>query len=170
MAKQPFYRDRFQIVEDLEASFQGIRKEFYDVVSEELYTKWPETSIYNEGWNVFGLRFRNNDLPDAHAICPFISALVHKYDNLIYTAGFSIMKPGTKIFPHEGYTDEVLRCHLGIEVPAGDCFIKVDSIKQHWEDGKAFVFDDTYTHEAWNATDHRRIIMLLDLNKEALLQ
>lgn len=170
MERQPFYRERYPIIEDLEANYKRIRDEFFSVVTEELYSNWPQTFLYNEGWNVFGLRFMRNDLPEAHAICPFISSLVHKHDKLIYTAGFSIMSPGTIIYPHEGFSDTVLRCHLGIEVPEGDCFIMVDSVKQNWQEGKAFVFDDTYEHQAWNATDHRRIIMLLDLDKEALLK
>jgi len=166
---KPFYTERFAIVNDLEANYKKIREEFFNVASEELYSSWPEKFLYNEGWNVFGLRFMRNDLPEAHAICPFISSLIHKHDGLIVTAGFSILNPGTIIYPHRGYTDTVLRCHLGIDVPEGDCFLVVDSIKRHWKDGEAFVFDDTYEHQAWNTTERTRIIMLLDLDKEKLL-
>lgn len=167
--RKAFYNQRFDIVEDLEMNYGKIKAEFLNVISEELYSKWPERFLYNEGWNVFGLRFMRNDLYEAHAICPFISSIVHKYDDLIVTAGFSIMSPGTIIYPHEGYTDSVLRCHMGIEVPEGDCFLKVDAVQRQWQEGEAFVFDDTFEHQAWNKTSHRRIIMLLDLDKELLL-
>ncbi len=169
LEKKPFYSEKFEIVKDLEQKFKNIRDEFLSVAQEGLYSQWPEKFLYNEGWNVFGLRFMNSDIPEAHNICPFISSLVHKYDQLITTAGFSIMNPGTIIYPHKGYTEEVLRCHLGIEVPEGDCFLMVDGIKKSWRAGEAFVFDDTFEHQAWNLTSSRRIIMLLDLDKERLL-
>lgn len=169
MSKKPYYTERFAIIEDLEKNYLKIKTEFLKVVSEDLYSQWPEKFLYNEGWNVFGLRFMKNDLAEAHALCPYISSLVHKYDQLITTAGFSIMNPGTIIYPHRGYTDTVLRCHLGIEVPEGDCFLMVEDIKRHWREGEAFIFDDTFEHQAWNTTNQRRIIMLLDLDKKLLI-
>jgi aspartyl/asparaginyl beta-hydroxylase (cupin superfamily) len=167
--RKAFYTDRFDIVEELEANYEKIKEDFFNVVTEDLYSKWPEKFLYNEGWNVFGLRFMQNDLKEAHELCPFISSMIRKYDSLIATAGFSILNAGTIIYPHQGYSDKLLRCHLGIEVPEGDCFLMVDSIKHQWKEGNAFVFDDTFEHQAWNSTKKRRIIMLLDLDRELVL-
>lgn len=156
-------------IEDLERHYPHIKEEFLRVVSEDLCVQWPERFLYNEGWNVFGLRFQYQDLPEAHALCPYISRLVKKYDRMIETAGFSILSPGTVIRPHVGYSHEVLRCHLGIQVPPGDCCLRVGAATWKWKEGRAFIFDDTIEHEAWNRTDQKRIVMLLDLKKDCLL-
>jgi ornithine lipid ester-linked acyl 2-hydroxylase len=152
----------------LQKSYTSIKAEFNSVSSEGIYSKWPEEFIYNEGWNVFGLRFNGNDLAQAHAICPYISGFIKRYNRLITTLGFSVLNPGTIIYPHVGYTNAVLRCHLGISVPEGDCCLRVGEKVMKWEEGAAFIFDDTIEHEAWNKTDQKRIVMLLDLNKEVL--
>ena len=31
-----------------------------------------------------------------------------------------------------------------------------------WEEGKAFVFDDTHRHEVWNDSDGIRVVLLID--------
>jgi len=32
-----------------------------------------------------------------------------------------------------------------------------------WKAGEAWVFDDTIEHEAWNDSDHLRVIMMIDV-------
>jgi ornithine lipid ester-linked acyl 2-hydroxylase len=168
--RQEVYPKTFEIINILEENFSKIKEEFLSVVSEQLHTKWHETYLYTEGWNVFGLRFQGNDIQEAHQLCPFISSIILKNHELIDTAGFSILKPNTVIFPHEGYTDDVLRCHLGITVPKGDCCLRVGETIIKWQEGEAFIFDDMVEHEAWNKTDETRVVMLIDLKKDVLLQ
>ena len=155
-------------IDVLQKNYPSIKSEFNSVASGEIYVKWPEEFLYNTGWNVFGLRFQGRDLPDAHLICPYISSLLKKYASLIDTLGFSVLAPGTIIYPHEGYTNKVLRCHMGISVPQGDCCLRVGDKIMKWQNGVAFVFDDTIEHEAWNKTDETRIVMLMDLHKDVL--
>ena len=67
-------------------------------------------------------------------------------------AGFSALLPNTHIDLHNGYagySDQVLRAHLGLRVPAG-CEIAVHGEKRSWKAGKWLIFDDTLYHEAWN--------------------
>jgi len=158
-----------KFVNRLEGHFKEINTEFFEFVSTEEYLDWPQKELYNSGWNVFGLRSFKKDIGLAHLKCPASSELINEFDELIISAGFSIMKPGTIIYPHTGYTNRVLRCHLGMKVPTGDCAIKVGQKTQKWEEGKAFVFDDTILHEAWNMTNETRIIMLLDIDKNLFL-
>ena len=75
------------------------------------------------------------------------------------------MGAGAHIKPHKGYTDEVFRCHLGLAIPEGDCGLKVDGVTYRWGEGKAFIFDDTLLHSAWNYTDSDRYILLIDFYK-----
>ncbi|MGN6510200.1 MAG: aspartyl/asparaginyl beta-hydroxylase domain-containing protein [Chitinophaga sp.] len=168
LQKPAFDTFPYSFLRDLESQFENIRNEYRSVASQRLYMQWPETFLYNEGWNVFGLRFAGKNIESAHAICPAISAFINRHDSLIETAGFSILEPGTIIKPHVGYTDRVLRCHLGIQIPEGDCRLRVAGIEKKWKEGEAFIFDDTFVHDAWNKTGEVRIVMLLDLVKEVL--
>jgi len=158
-----------EFINKLEGDFEEIKIEFFDFVSTQDYLNWPQKELYNSGWNVFGLRGFKKDNRLAHSKCPVSANLIKKFDKLVISAGFSIMKPGTIIYPHTGYTNEVLRCHLGIKIPIGDCALKVGQTTRLWEEGKAFVFDDTILHEAWNKTSETRIIMLLDIDKQMFL-
>jgi len=77
------------------------------------------------------------------------------------TAGFSSLKPGTHIVPHVGYSNGVLRCHLGLFVADG-CALRVKTQTRSWQEGKCLIFDDTVEHEAWNYSDANRIVLLID--------
>jgi ornithine lipid ester-linked acyl 2-hydroxylase len=40
---------------------------------------------------------------------------------------------------------------------------KVGNEIRHWEEGKAMLFDDSFSHEAWNYTDEIRVVLFLDI-------
>ena len=84
------------------------------------------------------------------------------------TAMFSILAPGKHIPPHDGPYKGVLRYHLGLLVPepADQVGIRVGGEIAHWHEGESLVFDDTYTHEAWNDTDGTRVVLFVDVIRE----
>ena len=55
-----------------------------------------------------------------------------------------------------------LTVHLPLIVPPG-CWFRVGSETREWEPGRAFVFDDTIEHEAWNGADVPRAVLILDI-------
>jgi hypothetical protein len=75
--------------------------------------------------------------------------------------------PPYKIPPHKGVTTGILRTHLGLIVPKDreNCTMTVGDEVCVWEQGKAFVFDDTYRHHVWNNTDEERVILIFDFNR-----
>jgi aspartyl/asparaginyl beta-hydroxylase (cupin superfamily) len=75
----------------------------------------------------------------------------------------SKMAPGTHVAAHCGPTNLRLRCHLGIQVPEGDCAIRVGDELRGWREGKCVVFDDSLEHESWNHTAETRIVLIIDL-------
>lgn len=81
---------------------------------------------------------------------------------MVKTAFFSVMPPGCVIPPHRGPFNGVLRLHLGISIPKGDCAISVGGETRSWRNGAALVFDDSYEHTAWNRTDETRIVLFVD--------
>lgn len=125
---------------------------------------WVEPELYGEGWKVFGLYDFPHGRPIAEniALCPLTAALIARHVSSHGAAGFSVLRPGTRIKPHLGYAGSFLRFHLGLRVPEGDCGLRVGGHTARWRDGEALVFDDRVEHEAWNLTDAERVILLVD--------
>lgn len=154
----------FPFLTQLEAGWQSIRDELL-ALSETYFVHWPEHDIYTGKWTVFGLYKFGEKVTEHCALCPRTTALIEAIPGLM-TAGFSSLAPHTHIRPHVGYTDQVLRCHVGLIVPDG-CAIRVGQQTRAWREGEVFVFDDTYEHEAWNRSESPRVVMLLDFKRDA---
>ena len=77
-------------------------------------------------------------------------------------AMFSALQPHTRIPPHHGASNTRLVLHLPLIVPPG-CGFRVGSETRQWVPGEAWVFDDTIEHEAWNDSEHLRIILIADV-------
>ena len=75
---------------------------------------------------------------------------------------FSLLQPGTRIPPHNGFINTRLICHLPLIVPPG-CGFRVGNEVRPWEEGRAWLFDDTIEHEAWNDSDRPRAILLFEV-------
>lgn len=118
-------------------------------------------------WNVFHL-IRYGELDPHNArLCPrTLEAMAgpHQADvpgiapNLL----FSILAPKTRIPPHTGVGNFRTLLHLPLIVPEG-CGFRVGADTRTWVEGCPWIFDDTIEHEAWNESDHYRIIMIADL-------
>jgi aspartate beta-hydroxylase len=78
------------------------------------------------------------------------------------TAFFSILDAATHIPPHHGVTNTRVTVHLPLIVPP-DCGFRVGSDTREWVPGKAWVFDDTIEHEAWNRSDVPRAVLIFDI-------
>ncbi|MEY4237539.1 MAG: hypothetical protein RL339_140 [Pseudomonadota bacterium] len=76
-------------------------------------------------------------------------------------AFFSVLRPRSKIPPHTGVTNTRAIIHLALEVPPG-CGFRVGNETREWVEGKAFAFDDSIEHEAWNDSDQRRAVLIID--------
>ncbi len=77
-------------------------------------------------------------------------------------AMFSSLQPKTRIPPHTGVSNGRLVVHLPLVAPPG-CGFRVGSQTRAWEKGRAWVFDDTIDHEAWNDGEEVRIILIADI-------
>jgi aspartyl/asparaginyl beta-hydroxylase (cupin superfamily) len=75
---------------------------------------------------------------------------------------FSVLEPGSRIAPHTGITNARLIAHFPLIVP-DDCGLRVGGETRRWEPGKALVFDDMTEHEAWNDSEHIRVVLIVDL-------
>ncbi|WP_298189538.1 aspartyl/asparaginyl beta-hydroxylase domain-containing protein [Novosphingobium sp.] len=76
-------------------------------------------------------------------------------------AFFSVLRPRSHIPAHTGVTNTRAIIHLALDVPPG-CGFRVGGETREWVEGKAFAFDDTIEHEAWNTSDARRAVLIID--------
>jgi len=118
-------------------------------------------------WSVYSLWHDGAALPAHQAACPKTSAILAKLpmcDVPDYAPGafFSVLQPRTRLPPHTGTTNTRSIVHLPLVIPEG-CRFRVGSQVREWEKGKAWVFDDTIEHDAWNDSDQVRIILIFDI-------
>ena len=121
----------------------------------QAFTVWPEP-LHGGGWSVFPLKWQGKIVND---VWPWLRS------DMVLNAGYSRMAPGTEIEEHVGYTDDVLRLHIGLSCPARNCAIQVGDQVRSWRNGEVLLFDDTIEHSAWNRADRDRVILLVDLVK-----
>jgi aspartate beta-hydroxylase len=82
---------------------------------------------------------------------------------------FSLLRPGAHIPPHNGLVNTRLICHLPVIVP-GKCRFRVGNETRDWVEGRAWAFDDSIEHEAWNGSDRTRVILLFDVWRPELTE
>lgn len=175
----------FPFLNDLEANWKDILEELDNILYNEVesnisyFQEWHEKDIYEGRWEVFGLYWNGKKDTKNCELCPKTAAVVESIPGMV-NAGFSALAPETHIKPHRGYTNEVLRCHLGLITPkplpdydrratctltAQTAGLRVGDEVYYWQPGRAFVFDDTEIHESWNWGDRTRFVLLLDFKK-----
>ena len=175
-----FYpRETFAWLDGLEAATADIRSELLQVLKEdaafhpyvERHARLPHLNalglLDNPAWSAFFL-WKNGELVAENAArCPkTVAALADA--PLAFVKGrspsviFSLLRPGAHIPPHTGEVNTRLICHLPLIVPP-DCALRVGNEARPVVDGKAWVFDDTIEHEAWNRSDQTRVILLFEV-------
>ncbi len=170
-------RAEFPWLDKLEAATADIRAELIDVLSDgqealEPYMaerfpqqRWRELNN-SRRWGVFYLWRAGAPVEENLARCPKTAAALADWPKCDLlrtgpTAVFSILDAHTRIPPHVGVNNTRLIVHLPLVVPPG-CGFRVGGQTREWEPGKAFVFDDTIEHEAWNDSDQPRAVLILD--------
>jgi aspartate beta-hydroxylase len=172
-------RELFPWMDALEAGTDAIREEMQAVLAADSgfepfrrYANEKEEAAYLKGhrgkpaWDAYFFFRHGERFAENHARCPRTSAILAGLP-LVDIEGhapeilFSVLTPGSHILPHRGVTNTRLVTHLPLVVPP-DCAIRVGDETRAWEEGKAFAFDDTFEHEAWNRSDRTRVVLLVD--------
>lgn len=123
------------------------------------YIHWNDPLLCEEGWNVATMR---HSFIDHNPLIPFL--MIPE----VRGADFARLEPGAHIIPHTGYLGDSFRLHYGMDIPEGDCALRVGNQIKNWEAGKFFMFNDLDVHEAWNRTESSRLIFMLEIDKSAL--
>lgn len=148
----------------LEENYSVILQEFEKVAQYKM-RDWPEQEKYAGSWKVFGFYHCGRKLKSCCDYCPETTRIIESIGK-VYMAGFSRMAGGTHILAHQDDVPKnITRVHMGIKVPKGPwgtCMFQVQDKLISWENGKAFAFDPTLVHAAYNKSTEERIILLLD--------
>jgi aspartyl/asparaginyl beta-hydroxylase (cupin superfamily) len=79
------------------------------------------------------------------------------------SAFINVLEPQARIPPHQGDSQAIIRFHLGLDVPDGDCAIRVGGETRRCANGKLLAFSDAHEHSSWNATGENRVVMVFDV-------
>lgn len=179
-ADEFFDRDHFPWLEQLEAKTDVIRDELVTLLAGETdgvipyvrqepgtsANKW--TALDNSpDWSAYFLWKHGVRQNEACGRCPQTAALLETLPmsdipGRSPSVFFSLLRPGAHIPPHTGVTNVRAIVHLPLVVPPG-CAFRVGGETRRWEEGRAFIFDDTIEHEAWNNSDALRAVLIFDV-------
>jgi aspartyl/asparaginyl beta-hydroxylase (cupin superfamily) len=176
---QFFDRGAFPWLDPIEAATDEIRDEFLAVLQTEEgftpYISYPDDVPQNQfaelnnspRWSALHL-YKLGKLVEENAVrCPVTMRALQgapqpDQPGRTPAAMFSLLKPKTRIPPHNGVTNSRLVTHLPLIIPEG-CRFRVGSDTRLWVPGKAWVFDDTIEHEAWNDSERLRVVLIFDV-------
>jgi len=174
-----FDREEFPWLDGIEAGTDDIRNEFLAILEAEEgfapYISYPDDVPQNQfselnnspRWSAFHLYKMGKLIPENAAKCPTTMRLIDgapqpDQPGRTPAAMFSLLKPKTRIPAHTGVTNVRLVTHLPLIIPE-DCTFRVGNDTRQWIPGKAWVFDDTIEHEAWNGSDKLRVVLIFDV-------
>ena len=175
-----FRREDFPWLDILEAATDDIAAEAVNVLAADRagfkpYVNFPSSVPVDQwaplnhslDWSVYNFFEDGAPVADHLEKCPKTAAVLAQLPmcqipNYAPTAYFSVLKPRTQLPAHTGTTNSRSIVHLPLVVPDG-CRFRVGSQVRSWQRGKAWVFDDTIDHEAWNDSDQVRIVLIFDI-------
>ncbi|MCC7198772.1 MAG: aspartyl/asparaginyl beta-hydroxylase domain-containing protein [Gammaproteobacteria bacterium] len=175
-----FEREQFPWLEELEAATPDVQRELAAILQDEggdfspyvhyqdhlPLDQWRELNN-SPRWTAFHFYHLGKPVPERVQRAPLTFAAVSRLpqpDVALRSpvALFSRLLPHTRIPPHHGVANFRLLVHLPLILP-GQCYFRVGGETREWRMGEAWVFDDTIEHEAWNDSDHTRVIMICDI-------
>ncbi|KAF7706218.1 hypothetical protein HF521_019472 [Silurus meridionalis] len=165
-AKETGYTD---LVRTLERNWLTIRDEALTVMDSSSGLFLPEDENLREtgDWGQFTLWQQGRKAGSSCQNVPKTCALLERFKEATTCKRgqikFSVMQPGTHVWPHTGPTNCRLRMHLGLVIPAKGCRIRCTDQTREWEEGKVLIFDDSFEHEVWQDADSYRLIFIVDV-------
>ncbi|XP_031141132.2 aspartyl/asparaginyl beta-hydroxylase isoform X1 [Sander lucioperca] len=164
--KETGYTD---LVKTLERNWKTIRDEALTVMDQNTGLFIPEEENLREKgeWGQYTLWQQGKKAGTACQGVPKTCSLLERYSEATGCKRgqikFSVMHPGTHVWPHTGPTNCRLRMHLGLVIPKQGCRIRCTDQTREWEEGKVLIFDDSFEHEVWQDADRYRLIFIVDV-------
>ena len=155
----------FEWAQALEEAYPIIKSELLSVLASDgagFKSYVSEAQQRLSGWNTYNFFFYGKKFEENCERCPRTTALLESLprferDHIM----FSSLNPHSRIPPHVGPMNGIVRAHLPLIVPEG-CYIRVGSEERTWHEGKLLAFDDSFEHEVFNHSDHVRIVLFMN--------
>lgn len=185
-----WYRNEIRIADELMELAPKLRDEFLEY-HKDFHTTFKGGTSYaatnplaildekeKNDWKVEGLRYalpeqrieQNFFLePRVRSIFPTASSLTQKYIQHCGCSGYSILDPGGVITRHvdiENYLRKTVRIHIPLIIPEGDVYLEVRGVELDWSN--LFAFDNGDWHSAYNKTEKRRLVYIIDISRSFL--
>ena len=119
-------------------------------------------SDYGPEWKTLGLQDRSVwDKELAMKEFPITTKIM--VDNNVPSCECFFAKQGARsgLKPHSDKNNFIMTCHLGLDVPEGECWIQVGNEKYFWKNGETCVFDTSVIHSTENQSDRVRYVLLI---------
>ncbi|XP_029141378.1 aspartyl/asparaginyl beta-hydroxylase [Protobothrops mucrosquamatus] len=158
-----------ELIKSLEKNWKVIRDEGLAVMDRSKGLFLPEDENLREkgDWSQFTLWQQGRKNENACNSVPKTCALLEHFSDATGCRRgqikYSVMHPGTHVWPHTGPTNCRLRMHLGLVIPKEGCRIRCAQETRFWEEGKILIFDDSFEHEVWQDADAYRLIFIVDV-------
>ncbi|XP_074737981.1 aspartyl/asparaginyl beta-hydroxylase isoform X1 [Strix uralensis] len=158
-----------ELVKSLEKNWKLIRDEGLAVMDKKRSLFLPEDENLREkgDWSQFTLWQQGRKNENACKSVPKTCTLLERFPEATGCRRgqikYSIMHPGTHVWPHTGPTNCRLRMHLGLVIPKEGCRIRCAQENRTWEEGKVLIFDDSFEHEVWQDAENYRLIFIVDV-------
>ena len=113
-------------------------------------------------WSLYGIYLFGKVIERGRRSCPKTYAVLGQISGIV-NAGFSCLGPESETGWHDDVDKGFDRLHLPLIVPKGEVCFKVGSETRTWQPGHVLAFDDTFRHNAWNATNKPRYVLIVDI-------
>lgn len=162
----------------LEDNWESIREELLSVLeNEEAIPKFHEVDGIQRfisanddvAWRTFAFKAYDTWIDKNCQQAPKTTELLQQLPE-VSLAMFSILDGGKHIPRHFGFFKGVFRYHIALIVPDdNECYITVGGQRYDWKEGEGVLFDDTFMHEVWNKSKHKRAVLFLDIYRDKSL-
>ncbi|XP_055704081.1 aspartyl/asparaginyl beta-hydroxylase isoform X2 [Phlebotomus papatasi] len=156
-----------KLFETLELNWKLIRDEGMKLLDQEGFFVDEAENLREKGdWKQFDLFVKGQKIVKHCQKAPLTCNIMESFPAARFcTRGqikFSVMHPGTHVWPHCGPTNCRIRAHLGLKVPPAT-FIRVAQETRSWHEGKVLIFDDSFEHEVWHNGTEVRLVLIVDI-------
>jgi aspartyl/asparaginyl beta-hydroxylase (cupin superfamily) len=167
--KYPNFHDvtKLPAAKILEANYEVIKKEVLEFYEREgdttMQANFTPYKYKEEGWRTVNLMSFMLMYPKLIKKFPATWEILNAIPGMV-SVTLAVLKPHTRIKAHFGDSNAIVRTHLGLVVPGKypELGLRNGSREQCWEEGKTFAITIAHRHYAWNNTDHKRIILMVD--------
>ncbi len=158
----------FPWVSEIKKNYSQIKNEISAIVEKERASMpvYFNTSLVEKGtrWKTFSFMFWGIQFP-RNMKQAAVTASVMKNIPGIVSCSISMLEAGSRIKPHRGDTNTIIRCHIPISIPGSlpKNGFRVAEDTREWKEGEVLLFNDSEEHEAWNLSEKERVILILDV-------